>query len=146
MNFTSLVMPADKILMQIKDELGLKWPKLLCTSSRKHDPKKYCRFHKDHGYYTDECRDLKEQIEELIQWGKLQNFIKRNHQPRSKAEDKTHDNAKDDGRDHLKQAVGEIRTIVGGTVSRGSYKSLKKTYYRQINSVHIKHPPPKYRR
>ena len=66
MNFTSLVMPADKILMQIKDELGLKWPKPLCTSSRKHDPKKYCRFHKDHGYYTDECRDLKEQIEELI--------------------------------------------------------------------------------
>ena len=66
MNFTSLVMPADKILMQIKDELGLKWPKPLCTSSRKHDPKKYYRFHKDHGYYTDECRDLKEQIEELI--------------------------------------------------------------------------------
>nr|XP_023900975.1 uncharacterized protein LOC112012832 [Quercus suber] len=70
-NFTSLVMPADKILMQIKDELGLKWPKPLSTSSRKRDPKKYCRFHKDHGHYTDECRDLKEQIKELIQRGKL---------------------------------------------------------------------------
>nr|XP_023896904.1 uncharacterized protein LOC112008797 [Quercus suber] len=72
MNFTPLVMPADKILMQIKDELGLKWPKLLSTSSRKRDPKKYCRFHKDHGHYSDECHDLKEQIEELIQRGKLQ--------------------------------------------------------------------------
>nr|XP_023882027.1 uncharacterized protein LOC111994388 [Quercus suber] len=66
MNFTSLVMPVDKILMQIKDEPGLKWPKPLSTSSRKRDPKKYCRFHKDHGHYTDECHDLKEQIEELI--------------------------------------------------------------------------------
>ena len=45
MTFTPLVMPADKILMQIKDEPGLKWPKLLSTSSRKRDPKKYCRFH-----------------------------------------------------------------------------------------------------
>ena len=145
MNFTSLVMPVDKILMQIKDEPGLKWPKLLSTSSRKRDPKKYCRFHKDHGHYTDEYRDLKEQIEELIQRGKLQKFIKRDHQPRSRAKDKTHDDAKDDERDHKKQAIGEIQTIVGGPISGGSYKSLKKTYYRQIDSVHIKHPSLKYR-
>ncbi|XP_030924170.1 uncharacterized protein LOC115951002 [Quercus lobata] len=79
MNFTLLVMPANKILMQINDELGLKWPKPLSTSSRNRDSKKYCRFHKDHSHYTDECHNLKEQIEELIQWGKLQKFIKRDH-------------------------------------------------------------------
>ena len=73
---------------------------------------------------------MKEQIEELIQRGKLQKFIKRDHQPRSRAEDKTHDDAKDDGRDHPKQVVGEIQTIAGGPVSGGSYKSLKKMYYR----------------
>ena len=115
-------------------------------SLRKCDPKKYSRFHKDHDHYTDECRDLKEQIEKLIQQGKLQKFIKRDHQSRSRAEDKPHDDAKDDGRDHPKQAVGEIQMIAGGPVSGGLYKSLKKTYYWQINSVHIKYPPPKYRR
>ena len=46
--------------MQIKDELRLKWPKPLSTSSRKRDSKKYFRFHKDHGHYIDEYRDLKE--------------------------------------------------------------------------------------
>ena len=71
MNFTLLVMLANKILMQIKDELRLKWPKPLSTSSRKRNSKKYFRFHKDHGHYIDEYRDLKEQIEELIQRGKL---------------------------------------------------------------------------
>ncbi|XP_023878646.1 uncharacterized protein LOC111991099 [Quercus suber] len=130
MNFTLLVMPIDKILMQIKDEAGLKWPKPLSTSSRKRDPKKYCRFYKDHGHYTDECRDLKEQIEELIQRGKLQKFVKRDHQSRPTTEDKNHDDAKDDRRDHPKQVAGEIRTIVGGPVSGGSYKSLKKMYCR----------------
>ena len=66
LNFTPLVTPADKILMQIKDEPSLKWPKLLSTSSRKRNPKKYFCFHKDHDHYTDECHDLKEQIEQLI--------------------------------------------------------------------------------
>ena len=80
MNFTPLMMPIDKILMQIKDEPGLKWPKPLSSSSRKRDPKKYYYFHKDHGHYTNEYHDLKELIEELIQWGKLQKFIRRDHQ------------------------------------------------------------------
>ena len=102
MNFTPLMMPADKILMQIKDELGLKWPQLLSTSSRKWDLKKFCHFLKDHGHYTDECRDLKEIILELIQRGKLQKFLKRDHHPRTRTNDKSHDDAKDDGRDHLK--------------------------------------------
>ena len=75
--------------MQIKDELSLKWPKPLSLSSRKRDLKKYCRFHKDHGHYTDECRDLKEQIEELILRGKLQKFVKKDHQSQLKEEDKS---------------------------------------------------------
>ena len=105
LNFTPLVMPGDKILMQIKDESGLKWLKPLSTSSRKSNPKKYFRFHKDHDHYIDEFCDLKEQIEELIQKGKLQKFIKRDHQSRSRTEDRAHDDNKDDGQDHPKQAV-----------------------------------------
>ena len=97
MNFIPLVIPADKILMQIKDEPWLKWPKPLSTSSRKCDSKKYSCFHKDHGHYIDECRDLKEQIEELIQWGKLQKLVKRDYHPRTRVEDKPLDDVKDDG-------------------------------------------------
>ena len=93
--------------MQIKDELGLKWPKPLSSSSKKWDLKKYCRFHKDYGYYTDEYCNLKEQIEELIQRGKLQKFVKRDHQSQLRAEEKSHNDNKDDGRDHPKQVVGK---------------------------------------
>jgi len=58
-------MPVDKIIMQIKDDDALKWPKLLHSSPSIRDKKKYCHFHKDHGHYTENCRDLKEQIEKL---------------------------------------------------------------------------------
>ena len=67
--FTHLVMPIDKILVQIKDEHYLKWPRPLHSSPNVRDKKKYCQFHKDHGHYTEDCRDLKEQIEELIRKG-----------------------------------------------------------------------------
>jgi len=69
--FTPLVMPIDKILAQIKDEHYLKWPWPLHSSFNVRDKKKYCRFHKDHDHYTEDCRDLKEQIKELIRKGKL---------------------------------------------------------------------------
>ena len=103
MNFTPLVVPVDKILMQIKDEPGLKWPKPLSTSSRKRDLKKFCHFHKDHGHYIDKCRDLKEQIEEFIQREKLQKFIKRDHHPRTRTDHGG--NTKDNRRTRIKRIV-----------------------------------------
>ena len=56
--FTPLDILVDKILAQIKDEHYLKWPRPLHSSPNMRDKKKYCRFHKDHSYYTEDCRDL----------------------------------------------------------------------------------------
>ena len=55
-------MPVDKILTQIKDEHCLKWPRPLHSSPNVRDKNKYYRFHKDYGHYTEDWRDLKEQI------------------------------------------------------------------------------------
>ena len=70
LKFTPLVMPINKILGQIKDENYLKWLMPLHSSPNVRD-KKYWSFHKDHSHCTEDCRDLKEQIEELIWKGKL---------------------------------------------------------------------------
>ena len=69
--FTQLVMPVDQILTEIRDEPSLKWPRSLHSSPSMRNKRKYCHFHKDHEHYTKDCRDLKEQIEELIRKGKL---------------------------------------------------------------------------
>ena len=95
--FTPLIMPVDKILMKIKDDHTLKWPKPLHSSPSARDKKKYCRFHKDHWHYTKDCRDLKEQIKELIRKGKLQKFVKKDvsrqhkHDTRARSEEKPQD-------------------------------------------------------
>ena len=75
--FTPLVMPVDQILTEIRDEPSLKWPRPLQSPSDARDKRKYCLFHKDHGHYTEDCRDLKEQIKELIRKGKLQQYVKK---------------------------------------------------------------------
>ena len=137
-------MLVDKFLMQVKDDPTLKWPKLLSSSSKHRNPKKYCRFHKDHGHDTDECQDLKEQIEELIQRGQLQKFVKKDYQSCHRTKEKSIDDKKEDEWDYPKQVVGEIKTITEGSVVWASYRSFRKAVQRQVNSVHIKHPIAKY--
>ena len=86
------------------------------------DKKKYCRFHKDHRHYTEDYRDLKEQIDEHIRKGKLQKHVKKGESSRFK----------DDNRNQHKTST----PITGGLSTRGSFKSLMKAYQRQVNSVH----------
>ena len=70
-NFTPLIMPIMQILMQIRDDPALQWPKPISTSIERRDKNKYCRFHQDHRHLTDKCRHLKDQVETLIRQGKL---------------------------------------------------------------------------
>ncbi|GKA94622.1 reverse transcriptase domain-containing protein [Tanacetum coccineum] len=58
----------------------------MVTLAEKRDPNKYCEFHADIGHNTDECMQLRKQIEEMIKSGKLSQFIKelkQNDKPRT---------------------------------------------------------------
>ena len=57
--YTQLNVPLEQVLMQIKDDLSLKWPEKMKGDHNKRNRNKYCRFHRDHGHDTDECFDLK---------------------------------------------------------------------------------------
>ena len=65
-NYTPLNAPLDQVLMRSKDDPSLKWPEKMKGDPNKRNKNKYCRFHRDHGHDTDECYDLKQQIENLI--------------------------------------------------------------------------------
>ena len=79
--------------------------------------KKYCRFHKDHSHTTEECRDLKGQIKELILKGKLQKFVrKKDHHYWAEEKPKQVDVKRDEEQD-ARVIVGKIRMINGGPVT-----------------------------
>ncbi|GJY67917.1 hypothetical protein Tco_0470899 [Tanacetum coccineum] len=53
-----------------------KAPPPMVTPAEKRDPNKYCEFYADMGHSTDECMQLRKQIDEMIKAGKLSQFIK----------------------------------------------------------------------
>ena len=131
--FTPLVMPIDKILMQIKDEHYLR-PRPFHSSPHIRDKNKYCCFHKDHGHYIEDCRDLKEQIEELIQKGKLHKYVKKGEYSNFKGVNKNQREFSPRNDDRPRQPpqdiIGEIKMIAGGSFTGGSFRSLKKACQR----------------
>ena len=118
--------------MQIKDDPALKWPSKLLTNLDKRPRDKYCRFHRDHDHNTEDCYDLKRQIEELIKKGKLQRFVERGqregrpqgaHQQRPPAETLP------------RPPLGEIHVITGGMAAGETFRFSRKAYARQIHNV-----------
>ena len=104
--------------MQIKDDHSLKWPEKMKGDPNKHNQNKYYRFYRDHGHDTDECFDLKQQIENIIRQGKLRNFHGRDYKD-EKLKAKVEESSR--------PPLGKIRRIVGGNLICQSSRS-KKTY------------------
>ena len=96
--------------MQIKDDPSLKWPKKMKVDPNKCNWNKYCHFYRDHGHDTDECFDLKQQIENLIRQRKLSNFLGRDNK-----DEKLKAKVEESSRPPLE----EIRMIIGGGGSTG---------------------------
>ena len=50
------------------------------------DNTRYCEFHRDYGHRTDDCIQLKKEIEYLIRRGYLRRFIAPENQPHNQAQ------------------------------------------------------------
>ena len=106
--------------MQITDDPSLQWPKPITIQVERRDKNKYCRFHQDHEHCTDECRHPKDQVETLIQQGKLQKYVKKTKPYRYQLKDD--DDRTSEVRDS-KPLAREIKTILGGLTVDGTLKS-----------------------
>ena len=118
--------------MQIRNDPALKWPGKLLTDPDKRPRDKYCRFHRDHGHNTEDCYDLKRQIEELIKQGKLQRFVEkgqREGRPQGARQQRP------PGEAPPRPPLGEIHVITGGMAAGGTSRSSRKAYARQIHNV-----------
>ncbi|XP_022159110.1 uncharacterized protein LOC111025549 [Momordica charantia] len=97
--------------MEIRDQRLLKWLERMKAPSTKRSKGRYCLFHQDHGHATQDCFDLKEEVEGLIRRGYLKEYVE---------EPKAAQNGESD-----KSPAREIRTIMGGPIERESGRKIK---------------------
>ncbi|XP_022846498.1 uncharacterized protein LOC111369281 [Olea europaea var. sylvestris] len=76
--FTPLNTPRAKLLVEIRDMKKLEWSRPMVTLVGKRNQGRYYHFHNDHGHDTEECLQLKEEIEPLLGWGLLGKYVKDN--------------------------------------------------------------------
>ncbi|MQL96093.1 hypothetical protein Taro_028764 [Colocasia esculenta] len=125
-NYTPLTVAPEQILAEIRNEAFVRWPQRMHSDPRKRDHNKYCRFHRDHGHDTSECRQLKDEIEDLIKRGYLGRFVRRNEE-RPRCRERTPDqpiNNDPNGQ--------EINVIAGGFGVGGESTRSRRDYARRV--------------
>ncbi|KAL5579233.1 hypothetical protein UlMin_011675 [Ulmus minor] len=86
--YTPTTVPVATIYTE-NEHLGIfTIPPAIKTPVNRRDNTKYCRYHRDIGHITEECRVLKDEIERLIQRGQLRNYVRDgDQQPRQPAQE-----------------------------------------------------------
>ena len=108
------------------------------------DNSRYCEFHRDYGHRTDDCIQLKKEIEYLIQRGYLRRFITPNSQPQNQAQNQALAQQppppppppQQTATQH-QQPLGKIHVISGGFAGGGESSSARKAHLRSIKSAEI---------
>ena len=73
--FTPLTATVSQVLREVRNEQFLRWPSQMKSDPATRDNTRYCEFHRDYGHRTDDCIQLRKEIEYLIRRGYLQLFI-----------------------------------------------------------------------
>ena len=95
----------------------------------KRDMTKNCDIHKDHGHRTDDCIQLKKEIEFLIRRGHLRHYVAPEDQNRAPPQP-----PRQPAPAQHQQPLGEINVIFGGFTRGGESSSARKAHLRNYRS------------
>ncbi|XP_043700189.1 uncharacterized protein LOC122650889 [Telopea speciosissima] len=140
-SYTSLTYTRAHILNEVKDQVTLRWPAKMVKPAHERNKNNYCRFHQDHGHVTKKCRQLKDEMEALIQRGRLSRFVKkeandrrtdyraREPKGRRRSPPKVNKEELPHGKPHTENApLREITTIFGGPAMGGETSNSQKQH------------------
>ena len=103
----------------------------------KRDNTRYCEFHRDYGHCTDDCIQLRKEIEYLILRGYLRRFIEPKGQAQNQAQAQQPPPPPRQATTHHQQPLGEIHVISGGFAGGGESSSARKGHLRSIRSGEV---------
>ena len=84
--FPPLTTSISQVLREVRNEQFLRWPTQMKSDPATRDNTRYCEFHRDYGHRTNDCIQLKREIEYLIPRGYLRRFIAPENQSHNQAQ------------------------------------------------------------
>ncbi|XP_011101744.1 uncharacterized protein LOC105179805 [Sesamum indicum] len=131
--YTPLNTMRAKALLMVERKDVLRWPKPTRVTPGKKYSSKYYRFHRERGHDTEECYQLKHEIERLVRQGYFKNQISKNyqhrgHHSRSRSQERRAENGIVAGQNSRENAPvkGVIHTIAGGSNTGYSRRARKR--------------------
>ena len=67
--------PVHQVLEKIKNEQFFKQPNKMMGNPEKRNHNLYCQYHQDYGHTTKDCRSLWDNLDQLVQEGKLKQLL-----------------------------------------------------------------------
>ena len=67
--------PVPKILDRIKNEPYFRWLSKIGGDPSRRNQNLYCTYHRDKGHTIEQCRVLKDHLEQLVRSGYLKEYI-----------------------------------------------------------------------
>ena len=127
-NSPPLTASMSQVLSEVQHEKFMRWPSQMKSDLAKRDNTKYYEFHRDHGHRTNDCIQLRKEIEYLIRHGHLRRYVASEgqgqvqppppHQPTLSQH---------------QLPLGEIHVISGGFTGGGESNSARKAHLRNID-------------
>ncbi|KAL2227669.1 UNVERIFIED_CONTAM: Retrovirus-related Pol polyprotein from transposon [Sesamum indicum] len=137
-NYTPLAMSREKALMMVENADVLKWPRHTRYTPTKKMSNKYCRFHRERGHSTEECYQLKDEIERLVRQGHFRDRVPPNCKiggGRRRSRSRSPDRDRNPGPSRTDKppmggnnapTKGVIYTIAGGSTAGDSGRTRKR--------------------
>ena len=121
--FTPLTAVVSQVLRDVQHEQFLRWPSQMRSEPCKRDNTGYYEFHRDHVHRTDDCIQLRKEIEYLIWRGYLRRFVASKGQAQAKQPLPPRQMTT-----QHQQPLGEIHVISGGFAGGGESSSTRKAH------------------
>ncbi|KAL2228385.1 UNVERIFIED_CONTAM: hypothetical protein Sindi_1818200 [Sesamum indicum] len=125
----------------VEKEGLLQWPGKMRDTPAKKNSHKYCRFHKDKGHNTEDCYQLRDEIERLVRQGYFKHLIDRKAEAGDRSRSRSRErHQKDEAGKSIARdnppTKGIIHTISGGLTNGDSMRSRKK-YARESRKMDL---------
>ncbi|GAA0175465.1 hypothetical protein LIER_28632 [Lithospermum erythrorhizon] len=133
---TPLRISVAEVFSKIEDKNLLPKPVRMRSAPGKRDKNRCCKYHREHGHDTNECRILKAELEKLIKRGYLKEFVDKETQRDAPSHNRMSpllDNRPKVKREKLEAPpiMGRIDTISGGIAGGGDSRNSRKIYARR---------------